>query len=66
MIYLYEMDQSNIQTPTEVEEKYSKIVDHLDETIASIQREWEQKFDNSQRQPGFALNKLCGNDQEQQ
>lgn len=59
------MDQNNIQTPVEGEEKYSRIVQNLDETIAKIEEEWNKKFDTIQRPPEFVINKF-GNKEEPQ
>jgi hypothetical protein len=57
------MDQNNIQTPVEGDEKYLRITENLDETIAAIQEEWAKKFDTIQRPPGFVINKF-GNKEE--
>ena len=57
------MDQNNIQTPVEGEEKYMRIVENLDETIAAIQEEWEKKFDTIKRPPGFIINKFGNNEE---
>ena len=57
------MDQNNIQTPVEGEEKYMRIVENLDETVAAIQEEWAKKFDKIQRPPEFVINKF-GNKEE--
>ena len=60
------MDQNNIQQPVEGEEKYTRITEHLDETIAAIQAEWEKKFDTFKRPPEFVINKYGNKEETQQ